>query len=139
MGYNGQAPLCPAGPGECGRLRRKQITGCSAAGSAPALGAGCRGFKSLHSDHLYKKNRLFRRFFCVKSSFFKLPLTTYQLWSESQNSGFALVQRNAEKLKISNTSLTVDIMAYRRNTALEIEFLHNICYNYIDPLPDYIK
>ena len=27
-----------------------RISGCSAAGSAPALGAGCRGFKSLHSD-----------------------------------------------------------------------------------------
>ena len=26
-------------------------SGCSAAGSAPALGAGCREFKSLHSDH----------------------------------------------------------------------------------------
>ena len=28
-----------------------KISGCSAVGSAPALGAGCRGFKSLHSDH----------------------------------------------------------------------------------------
>ncbi len=28
-----------------------QISGCSAAGSAPALGAGCREFESLHSDH----------------------------------------------------------------------------------------
>ena len=26
------------------------ISGCSAAGSAPALGAGCRRFKSCHSD-----------------------------------------------------------------------------------------
>ena len=25
--------------------------GCSAVGSAPALGAGCRRFKSCHSDH----------------------------------------------------------------------------------------
>ena len=29
----------------------KAITGCSAVGSALALGARCRGFKSLHSDH----------------------------------------------------------------------------------------
>ena len=29
-----------------------KISGCSAVGSAPALGAGCRGFKSLHSDHI---------------------------------------------------------------------------------------
>ena len=27
------------------------ITGCSAVGSAPALGAGCREFESPHSDH----------------------------------------------------------------------------------------
>ena len=27
-------------------------SGCSAAGSAPALGAGCREFKSLHSDQI---------------------------------------------------------------------------------------
>ena len=27
------------------------ITGCSAVGSAPALGAGCRRFESCHSDH----------------------------------------------------------------------------------------
>ena len=47
------------------------ITGCSAVGSAPALGAGCRRFESCHSDHLFQKNRLFRRFFCVKSSIFE--------------------------------------------------------------------
>ena len=58
------------------------ITGCSAVGSAPALGAGCRRFESCHSDHLSQKNRLKRRFFCVKSSFFQFHLTTYQLWSE---------------------------------------------------------
>gem|GEM_PF-1723452 len=28
----------------------KYSSGCSAVGSAPALGAGCRGFESLHSD-----------------------------------------------------------------------------------------
>ena len=28
----------------------KEKPGCSAVGSAPALGAGCRGFESLHSD-----------------------------------------------------------------------------------------
>ena len=28
------------------------ISGCSAVGSAPALGAGCRRFESCHSDHL---------------------------------------------------------------------------------------
>ena len=52
------------------------ISGCSAVGSAPALGAGCRRFESCHSDHLSSKNRLFRRFFCVKSSIFGARLTT---------------------------------------------------------------
>ena len=28
------------------------MAGCSADGSAPALGAGCRRFESCHSDHL---------------------------------------------------------------------------------------
>ena len=47
---------------------KNSITGCSAVGSAPALGAGCRRFESCHSDHLSWKNRLKRRFFCVISS-----------------------------------------------------------------------
>ena len=46
------------------------------------LGAGGPGFESLHSDQLSLKNRLFRRFFCVNSSFFGVYLTTFQLWSE---------------------------------------------------------
>ena len=47
-----------------------------------SLGAGCRRFESCHSDHLSLENRLFRRFFCVISSIFKVHLTTSQLWSE---------------------------------------------------------
>ena len=31
------------------------LSRCSAVGSAPALGAGCREFESLHSDHLVRK------------------------------------------------------------------------------------
>ena len=37
--------------GEYAQPDKNQITGCSADGSAPALGAGCRRFKSCHSDH----------------------------------------------------------------------------------------
>ena len=40
---------------EARRTSRKNlinaISGCSAVGSAPALGAGCREFEPLHSDH----------------------------------------------------------------------------------------
>ena len=32
-------------------------SGCSAVGSAPALGAGCRGFESLHSDQNFDRKR----------------------------------------------------------------------------------
>ena len=42
-----------------------------------SLGAGCRRFESCHSDHLSSKNRLKRRFFCVKSSIFRVRLTTF--------------------------------------------------------------
>lgn len=31
------------------------VRGVAQSGSAPALGAGCRGFKSLRPDHLYQK------------------------------------------------------------------------------------
>ena len=43
------------------------ISGCSAAGSAPALGAGCRGFESRHSDHIGMDFAPFRFFFKEKS------------------------------------------------------------------------
>jgi hypothetical protein len=32
---------------------QNRIPGCSAVGSAPALGAGCREFESPHSDHTW--------------------------------------------------------------------------------------
>ena len=56
---------------------KNSITGCSAVGSAPALGAGCRRFESCHSDHLSWKSRLLRRFFCVNSSFFEVYLAAF--------------------------------------------------------------
>ena len=37
---------------EINRIKNIIKSGCSAVGSAPALGAGCRGFESLHSDHI---------------------------------------------------------------------------------------
>ena len=42
----------------------KYPSGCSAVGSAPALGAGCREFEPLHSDHVKNLvNLRFARFF----------------------------------------------------------------------------
>lgn len=35
------------------KYRRDRIRGIAQSGSAPALGAGCRGFKSLYPDHIY--------------------------------------------------------------------------------------
>ena len=39
------------------KVKKSNITGCSAVGSAPALGAGCRGFESLHSDQNFDRKR----------------------------------------------------------------------------------
>ena len=41
-------------------------TGCSAVGSAPALGAGCRRFKSCHSDHRRRGLCIVRGDFFIK-------------------------------------------------------------------------
>ncbi len=37
--------------GACNQILRCRIRGIAQPGSAPALGAGCRGFKSLYPDH----------------------------------------------------------------------------------------
>ena len=38
----------------CQEQQNLIVSGCSAVGSAPALGAGCRRFKSCHPDYFYK-------------------------------------------------------------------------------------
>ena len=50
-----------------------------------------------------------------------------------------VVRKNYENHKIPNPSLTVGIMTYRRNTVLEIAFIHNVCYNYIDAVLSFIS
>ena len=56
-------------------MKKVLITGCSAVGSAPALGAGCREFESPHSDHnrtlilIQCVSRLVSGFFLQKSLF----------------------------------------------------------------------
>ena len=48
---------------EINRIKNIIKSGCSAVGSAPALGAGCRGFESLHSDQNFdRKQSLFSAF-----------------------------------------------------------------------------
>ncbi len=48
------------------------ISGCSAVGSAPALGAGCREFEPLHSDHIkILVNLRFTRVFTFLQKFSK--------------------------------------------------------------------
>ena len=59
--------------------------------------------------------------------------------SSAYNDALSLERKNAEKRKIPNPSLTVGIMTYRRNTVLEIEFIHNVCYNYIDAVLSFIS
>ena len=71
-----------------------------------SLGAGCRRFESCHSDHLSQKNRLKRRFFCVKSSFFEFHLATFNCGQRVKIAVLSSVQQNAEISKIPNPSLT---------------------------------
>ena len=52
------------GSSECGALTI--LSGCSAVGSAPALGAGCRRFESCHSDQMkHRLNVVLSGVFCV--------------------------------------------------------------------------
>ncbi len=104
-----------------------------------SLGAGCRRFESCHSDHLFQKNRLKGRFFCVKSLFFSFTWPHSNCGQRGKMAALSLERKNAENGKIPNQSLTVGIMIYRRNTVLEIEFIHNVCYNYIDAVLSFIS
>ncbi len=82
------------------------ISGCSAVGSAPALGAGGPGFESPHSDQILQKNRLFRRFFCVLSLVFAI-LTIAVLWRfKERDSNWDMSERSGWNRQIPNPSLT---------------------------------
>ena len=73
------------------KLKIKIKSGCSAVGSAPALGAGCRGFESLHSDQNFdRKQSLFSafgrflcRFKCFTATFEKIAFLRphKQMWT----------------------------------------------------------
>ena len=82
------------------------LSGCSAVGSAPALGAGCRRFESCHSDHLSWKNRLFRRFFCVLSSIFAVLAIAVLRWFQGQKSSGSTSKDSRRNRQIPNPSLT---------------------------------
>ena len=69
------------------------------------LGAGCREFKSPHSDHFCQKNRLFRRFFCVFSSVFAILAFAVQRWFEGQKSGGSISEDSHRNRQIPNLSL----------------------------------
>ena len=58
----------------------KSISGCSAVGSAPALGAGCRRFESCHSDQILEKppfQAVFLRFRCAGIGIPQLSVLLY--------------------------------------------------------------
>ena len=58
--FEGSAADCYIEIHRAGKVKKSNISGCSAVGSAPALGAGCRGFESLHSDQ--KRDCLTKKF-----------------------------------------------------------------------------
>ena len=98
-----------------GRNRRLQqlenfISGYSAVSSALALGAGCRGFESCHSDHFPCKNRLFSRFFCVLSLIFVVSAIAVQRWFMGRNSGGGTSEDSGWNRQIPNPSLMSKIL-----------------------------
>ena len=105
------------------------ISGCSAVGSAPALGAGCRRFESCHSDHLSWKNRLNRRFFCVFSSIFAVLAIAVFRWFQGQKSGGSTSKDSRRNRQIPNPSLTGVIAVFSLWIRQILEFSSLILYN----------
>ena len=97
----GSAPAWEKPPGQFHNF----ISGCCAVGSAPALGAGGPGFESPHSDHLWQKNRLKRRFFCVFCSAFSVWTIAVQRWFQGQKSGGHMSEDCHRNRQIPNPSL----------------------------------
>ena len=108
---------------------KNSITGCSAVGSAPALGAGCRRFESCHSDHLSLKSRLFRRFFCVKSLFFSFARPHFNHGQRGKMAIITAVQKNYENRQIPNPSLIGIAQVFSPQIRRKLEFSSIIPYN----------
>lgn len=51
------------------QIKLNKIRGVAQLASAPALGAGCRGFESLHSDQKIAENEGFRSIFGYFSAY----------------------------------------------------------------------
>ena len=88
------------------------ISGCCAVGSAPALGAGGPGFESPHSDHLWQKNHLFRRFFCVFCSAFMFGTIAVQRQFKGQKDGESMSEDSHRNCQIPNQSLMAKYRAF---------------------------
>ena len=82
------------------------ISGCCAVGSAPALGAGGPGFESPHSDQLWQKNRLKRRFFCVFCSVFAVWTIAVLRRFQGRKCGGHTNEDSRRNRQIPNPSLT---------------------------------
>ena len=76
-----------------------------------------------------QKNRLKRRFFCVKSSFFEFRLTTFNCGQRVKIAVLSSVQQNAEISKIPNPSLTGITFVFSPQIRRKLEFSDIIHYN----------
>ena len=76
------------------------ITGCSAVGSAPALGAGCRRFESCHSDQTLEIIEISRVFFFSCGLPARLPLLNFL-----KEAGCAKMARKRIKMNASTMTL----------------------------------
>ena len=93
------------------------------------LGAGGPGFESLHSDHLSLKNRLFRRFFCVKSLFFSFARPHFNYGQRGKMAIITAVQKNYENRQIPNPSLIGIAQVFSPQIRRKLEFSSIIPYN----------
>ena len=71
-----------------------------------SLGAGGPGFESPHSDHLWQKNRLKRRFFCVFCSVLKVWTIAVQRRFQGRKCGGHTNEDSRRNRQIPNPSLT---------------------------------
>ena len=71
--FEGSAADCYAVFRKNNKVKKSNITGCSAVGSAPALGAGGREFESRHSDMTKSHDEPFTN--AVSSWLYLLPVS----------------------------------------------------------------
>ena len=119
----------------------RNISGCSAVGSAPALGAGCREFESRHSDHKIRGELLLSSYFMHEwrrlENLNAARVSAAADGSTEANLNFCPKGRNANESRHSDHIGTQVWIRYLRSfsfgqkwlsTRLFVTFANEICY-----------